>query len=162
MADIVTIKVEGLRELDEALKELPKSARKPVLRRIARKALIPFLAAVKAKAPVDDPADTPKRPAGALRDSYTIGSTLNRSQRRTVKREGKSDVEVYAGTNDRVGILQEFGTVNHAARPHGRPAWDETKDEALAIVQTELGGEIEKTAARAARKAARLAIKNGG
>ena len=157
----VTTKIEGLRELDQALSELPKATGKSVLRRVARSALTLFLNSVKAKAPVSDPEDTPKRPQGALRDSYIIGSKLNRSQARTARKEGKSDIEMYAGTNDRAGALQEFGTEHHGAQPHARPAWDETKDATLEVVADELGGEIEKARVRLARKAARLAAKGG-
>lgn len=151
----VTIKWSGLRELERSLIELPKATAKNTVRRTSRKALEPFLASVKAKAPLSDPADTPERQPGALRDSYIIGTKLNPSQARQARREGKHFTEVYAGTNDPVGVFQEFGTINHPPQPHARPAWDETKDEALAIFSRDLGGEIEKAAKRLAKKRAR-------
>jgi hypothetical protein len=147
------VKVEGLAELDAALSELPNALAKGVLRRIGLRALGPFVEQVKAKAPVDaDPANTPKRPPGTLRDSYHAGTRLNRSQARQARKEGKSYVEVYAGTNDPAGVQTEFGNAHQAAQPHARPAWDGTQEEALAIVKTDLGGEIKAAANRLAAR----------
>lgn len=151
----VTIKWSGLRELERALTELPKATAKNTVRRVSKKALEPFLASVKAKAPTGDPVDTPQRPPNMLRDSYLIGTKLTPSQAKKARREGKHFTEVYAGTADPIGIFQEFGTVNHPPQPHARPAWDETKDEALVIFSNDLGGEIEKAANRLAKKRAR-------
>ena len=150
------VTVEGLAELDAALAELPNALAKGVLRKIGLRALGPFVASVKSKAPVDaDPADTPDRPPGTLRDSYHAGTKLNKRQARMARKEGKSYVEVYAGTDDRAGIQTEFGNAHQAAQPHARPAWDGTQNEALAIVKTDLGGEIAATAARLAKRRAK-------
>lgn len=148
--------VIGLSDLDRALGELPKSTAKAVLRRTGLKALKPFVEKWQSMAPVDaDPASTPNRPPGTYRDSIHAGTKLNRSQARTAKREGKSFVEVYAGTNDPAGVQTEFGNAHQAAQPAGRPAWDSTQTEVLEAVGAELFTEIEKAAARLARKAAR-------
>ncbi|TZG26504.1 hypothetical protein [Sphingomonas montanisoli] len=155
------VKLEGFRELEVALKELPKAAGKSVLRRIARRALQLFIEAVRRLAPVGGSADEGRTP-GVLRESYVIGSRLTRRQRRDAKREGKSSIELYAGTSDPAGVQQEFGNVNHRAQPHARPAWDQTKQDMLDLVGTDLGAEIEKTRTRLAKKVARIAAKNGG
>jgi HK97 gp10 family phage protein len=145
----VKIKVEGLRELERALNELSVSQSKGVLRRVGRKALEPFDQAWRSKAPVHD---------GDLRTSGGVGSNLTKRERRRHKRE--STVEVFAGPGgDPVPAQQEFGNERHGAQPFMRPAWDETKDQALEIVAKELGGEIEKAAQRAARRAAKRALK---
>ncbi|MDO7841081.1 HK97-gp10 family putative phage morphogenesis protein [Sphingomonas immobilis] len=155
-----SVKVEGLAELDAALAELPKSAQTAVLRRVGLTALAPFVEAVRSLAPVDaDPANTPKRPPGTLRDSYHAGTKLNKSQAKAARKAGKSSVEVYAGTNDAAGVQTEFGNTHQGAQPHARPAWDSTGGTVLAIVKQELGGEIDKAAQRLARRAARLAAK---
>lgn len=145
----VTIKVEGLAQLESALLELPKSTNKAVLRRVAKKALAPFDAAWRAKAP---------RQTGALEESGGVGTKLtSRQARMNRKRDDKSYIEMYAGPNNPAAVPQEFGTVDQKAQPFARPAWDETQDETLAIVREELGGEIDKAAERLARKAARAA-----
>jgi hypothetical protein len=146
-------KVEGLAALDHALGELPKATARATLVRAGKKALEPFLTDVKAMAPVDaDPANTPKRPPGTLRDSYVIGTRLNKSQAKTVRREGKNFAEVYAGTNDPAGVQTEFGNAHQAAQPHGRPAWDGTKQQVLKSVGNLIWDEIYKSAKRLAAK----------
>ena len=142
-----TMTVEGLRELDAALGQLTFSAAKGVLRRVGRKALQPFDDAWRDKAP---------HLTGALEESGSVGSKLTRSVRKAVERD--SFVEVFAGPGPNPqATLQEFGTFSNAPQPFARPAWEETKDQALKIVSDELGTEIDKAANRAARKAAKAA-----
>lgn len=147
-----SFKVEGLKELDAALGELSKSAGKGVLRRAGRTALQPFDRAWREKAPEAE---------GTLKASGGVGSNLSKRQRRLHRRE--SEVEVFAGPGPlSEAVQQEFGNSRHGPQAYVRPAWDETRHQALDIVITEIGAEIDKTAARAARKAARLAAKAGG
>lgn len=151
MVGRVTVKVEGLRQLAEALGELPKSAGKSVLRRVGMKALQPFDKAWREKAP---------HLTGALEESGGVGTRLTRRQSRlNRKRDERASVEVFAGPNNPAAVPQEFGTENQRAQPFARPAWDETKDQALQIVKDELGTEIDKAAQRLARKAARAAAR---
>ena len=169
MAKGVTIKVDGLKDLDRALGELGKSAGKAVLRRVLKAAAEPIYQAAKARAP--------SRPAGAkpvyygkgenkrLRRPGTdealvqSGTRLTRNQQRTVKREGKDTAEHYVGSRDPIARLLEYGTVNTRAQPVFRPAWEANKDQALTIIKESLGAQIEKTAKRQQAKAARLAAK---
>lgn len=148
--------VEGLSDLVDALEALPNAIEKGVLRRVGLRALAPFVAEVRSLAPVDaNPAEHPKRPPGTLRDSYHAGTRLNKRQSGFARAEGKSYVEVYAGTNDPAGLQTEFGNSHQAAEPHARPAWDSTQQAVLTIVQNELGSEIDKAAQRLAKRLAR-------
>ena len=148
-----TITFEGGRELMAALEELQGSVQRPVMRRAATKALKPFLDEVKTLAPVAE------KQGGALRDSYVIGgpSKLTPKQKGRARRLKDSEVEVYAGTSNPAGLLQEFGTVDQPAQPHVRPAWDATQDNVLTTFTREMTVEIEKARQRAARKAAKAA-----
>ncbi len=146
----IEVKVDGLAELDFALTELPKSTAKATLRRVLKQAAAPVEAAMVAKAP---------KLTGALKVSIRSGTKLTKRQQRFAKKEGKSSSEIYVGTADPAGVAQEFGTFDQNAQPFGRPAWDETQDEALAIISENLGTEIEKSRERLAAKAARLAAK---
>lgn len=146
-----TLKVEGLADLDRQLGELSQSAGKGVLRRVGRSALQPFDQAWRAKAP---------ELSGALKESGSVGSKLTRSVRKAVERE--SSVEVFAGPGaNPQAWQQEVGNHNHVAQPFVRPAWAETKDQALQIVRTELGTQIMKAAKRKARKEAKAAAAEG-
>ncbi|CAM3282493.1 MULTISPECIES: hypothetical protein [Sphingomonas] len=142
----VRVKVEGLRDLDRALGQLKPALAKGVLRRVAVKALQPFDKAWREKAP---------HLTGNLEDSGGVGTKLTRRQAQmNRRREDRDTVEVFAGPNDPAAVPEEFGWENGRAQPFVRPAWDETKHEALEIVKRELGPEITRTAERAARRAA--------
>lgn len=154
MVGKVTVRVEGLKELDAALGELPKATARSVLRRVGIKALKPFDERWRVLAPRDQ---------GNLAESGGIGTKLTRRQaslaRKDAKANGKDFVEVYAGANDPSAVQQEFGNENHGPQAFMRPAWDETNRKVLEIVKTDLGGEINKAAKRVAARAARLAAK---
>lgn len=146
------VRVEGLRELDQALGQLKASTAKGVLRRVGRAALEPFDEAWRVKAP---------HLSHTLQESGGVGSKLTRTQRAAVERE--SFVEVHAGPGPNPqAVQQEFGNRQHPAQPFIRPAWEETKDQVLENVKTGLGEEIAKTVARAAKRAAKAAVKAQG
>jgi HK97 gp10 family phage protein len=166
----VSVQVSGLKELDRALGELPKSVAKATLVRTLKKAGEPIAQAARAAAPIDD---------GTLRDSIVVSARLKnkvgmaefgaamraglgiktaRAALRDARRAagGKSFAEMYVGPARGKGViryahLQEFGTSKHAAHPYMRPAWDAEKDNALRIIRAELGNEIIKAARRVGR-----------
>ena len=150
MTVIAEVKMEGLRELEAALMELPTSTAKATIRRVLKKAAAPVEAAMVAKAP---------KLTGALQISIRTGTKLTRRQQKFAKQEGKSSSEIYVGTADPAGIPQEFGTFDQNAQPFARPAWEETSSEALSIIGETLGGEIDKSANRLVAKALRLKAK---
>jgi len=144
-------KVEGLRELEAALRELPKATGKNVLRRTVKKAAAPTEAVAEALAP---------KLTGTLERNISTGTKLTRRQAKMVRKaNSKSSVELHVGTADPAGIATEFGNEHQSAEPWMRPAWDQTKDGALSSISTDLGDEIEKARARLSRKAARIARK---
>lgn len=143
MADLV--RLEGFRELSDALGELKKGTERSVLRRVSTKALEPFVERAKELAPVDD---------GDLRASIVIGNKLTDRAKRADKKHPRAGVRVFAGTANRNGVPREFGGKD-PAQPFMRPAWESTKDAMLETVKADLRTEIDKAAARAARKARR-------
>lgn len=147
---------EGGAELDEALAEFAKpTIAKGVGRRALKKAAAPILAAWQAGTKVL---------TGHLEASEVAGTKLNPRQRRLNRNaDERSLVEMYVGTADPAGIQEEFGNVHQRAHPSLRPAWDaEGGDKAVDRIAKELAADIEKTRARLARKAAKLAAANGG
>jgi HK97 gp10 family phage protein len=147
MAEIAHI--SGLKELNAALAELPKATARNVLQRTLKKAAQPLLESMGDRAP---------RLTGTLQASVIMGpsSKLTGRQKRDAKREGKHFAEIHVGTSDPAGQFQEFGTFKDAAQPWAAPAWEETKNGALETIKTGLGNEIEKSAARLAKKAGKL------
>jgi len=150
MARVENVRVEGLRELDQALGQLSKATGKNVLRRVGRKALEPVAEKARSLAPVDE---------GDLRDSIGVGTKLTTRQRKLHRRAGdRSTVEVFAGAGGLPqATLREFGGDGSPAHPYLRPAWDSLKHRVLVSIKDMLGTEIEKSARRAARRAAKKA-----
>lgn len=143
----VTIKIEGLRELDAALGKLPKAAAKAVLRRVLTEAGEPIARTARGLAPRDE---------FHLYESIDVGTKLSRRQAGLHKgRGGQAFQEMFVGTNNPAGVQQEFGNERHGPQPFMRPAWDSKKGETLDYIATALWGEIAKTAARVAKRTAR-------
>lgn len=140
-----TVRVEGLREVEAALAQLGKATGRNVMRRVAVKRLEPIAEAMREKVPVEQ---------GDLRDSIAV-TTKNPKRNRK-----RSEVEAHAGPGRHPQAhLQEFGTQHHGPQPFARPAWDAEKDGLLVGLAEDFWVEIDKAAARQARKAARLAAK---
>lgn len=142
----VTVKVEGLKEMEQALKELPKANAKAVLRRTMKIAGEPVAKTARALAPVEE---------GYLRESIDVSTRLSRRQAALNKKQ--SPVEMYIGPGpDPAAHLQEFGSgPGDKVQAFMRPAWDAHKMEVLETIANLTWIEIEKTAARLAKKAAK-------
>ena len=156
MAKGFTVKIEGLKKIDEALGQLGKATGRNVMRRVALKRLEPMAEEARRLAPIEDT---------DLRDSIAVSTKLAGYARR-LNRRSKSEAEAHmgpAGAGGKKappqGSLQEFGTKNHPPQPFMRPAWDGGKDALLEGIADDFWTEISKAAARQAKKAARLAAK---
>jgi len=156
LPDTGSVELSGFRELDETFYELGKTLGKGVLRRVGTKALEPMAERARAAVAVRK---------GFLQRSIHVGTRLARSQRQRVRREGSTfrldasdDVSVYMGPGqDPAAITEEFGKYNQAPAPFMRPAFDAEAEPTIRRVADGLWPEIEKTAARRARKLARQA-----
>ncbi|WP_027682695.1 HK97-gp10 family putative phage morphogenesis protein [Rhizobium leguminosarum] len=140
------IKIEGLKQLDKALGELPKSTAKAVLRKVLKEAGEPVAAAARGNAP---------RLTGNLYEHTDYGTKLTRRQASLHRRATKDDrdfAEGFVGTSDPAGMQDEFGNEHQAAQPWLRPAWDTQKNNALFIITHRLWVVIEEAAARLARR----------
>lgn len=147
--EFITARLDGAKELEEVLEQLPKAMGKKVLRDAAKVALVPVLVDAMAGARQDVGIVS-----GKYRYSYTINSSLTSRQRRAAKAAGEGgNVDVYVGSNDFKAHLIEFGTRFMRAVPVLRPAWDANKDKVFKIFFDEIGGNLSKAAARLFKKA---------
>lgn len=147
----VSVKIEGLRELDAALGELGKATGKNVLKRVGIKALQPMAGVAQANAPVLE---------GHLQRSIAVGTKLTTRQSRLAKNlDGKASVTVYMGPNDPAAVPQEFGAKGDNPQPFMRPAWDGGKQGLLESLKAMLWTEIDKAAKRKAARLAKAAAK---
>ena len=148
-----SFKTEGFKDLDFALGEIGKVGARGVLRRVGKMALAPIASRMQSLVRVDQ---------GQLRDSIGVGTKLTKRQAKFAKKETKSFSETYAGAGGLAqAITEEFGTISQSAHAFARPAWDGGKAQVLTDVGDMMGVEIAKTAARQARKAAKIAAKIG-
>ncbi|MFC5390011.1 HK97-gp10 family putative phage morphogenesis protein [Brevundimonas bullata] len=137
----VTVKVEGLKDLEKALSELKVSTARNIARRGLKQALEPMAEAARRRVP---------SMSGDLAESINV-TTKNPKRNRK-----QSQIEAHMGPGRHPqGPQTEFGNRNHGPQPFMRPAWEEEKHGALESLAGILGEEIDKAAKRAARKAAR-------
>lgn len=145
-----TVKLTGFKELEAELEKMTAGMGKGILRRALKKAAQPIATAANDFAPVGE--------TGKYAQSFSYSTKLSKRQaglHRKIFRNDKASVEGFVGTSDPAGVQQEFGNINHGPQPALRPAWDGGKMQVLDDLGRELWVEIEKTAARAARKAAK-------
>jgi HK97 gp10 family phage protein len=162
----MTVAVDGLIDLDQALQELTKGTARNVVKRALRAAANPIYQAMVSGAPTH------------IKDSVEVGDKLTARQAKQARREGnKAPITLHVGVSYRLGMkgrtahLFEFGTAARmqgttgratgriAARPFVRPAWDGNQDNALSILKDQMWAEILNANKRAERKAARAAAK---
>lgn len=152
------MQVEGLKEIDKALGDLPKATAKAVLRRILTKRGQPIAESMRSNAPVHD---------GSYKASIKVSTKLSKRQRALARKEGLDDVNVYVGAGEPQSHLIEHGTKprkhkktgkstgSMPARPHIRPAWDKHKGALLDDIGKDIWAEIDATAKRLAKRAAK-------
>lgn len=173
----VTVRLEGLRELERELARLANPAtRRASARRAGVAALQPMAELARSLAP---------REQGDLADGIAVGTRVSGANAgraafsnvlrqggtrqaaveamRNVQRETASQVFVYMGPGRHPqAITQEFGTSFHPPQPFMRPAWDQDSRAALERLGALLWADIERSVARAERRAQRQAARNGG
>lgn len=142
---MAAFKLEGHPDLDRLLGELPKATARNTIQRVLKKRAEPVQDVWQHTAP---------RRTGQLEHSIIVGpsSKLTPRQRKDAKKEGAHFAEIHIGTSDPAGQQQEFGNVNHPAQPSGRPAWSATQSGVLSGIGEDFWNEIQKTAARRARR----------
>jgi HK97 gp10 family phage protein len=145
-------KIEGLKGLEEALVELEQMTGKiNTGRNAVQRGLIKAMRRIEDRArqlaPVDD---------GDLRNSITTKKArAKRTSRDRFARE--TGVEIHtgpAGKGSGFAYFNEFGTINAPPHPFMRPAADSESEAVVAEVAKVLREEIDKTVARAKKRAA--------
>jgi HK97 gp10 family phage protein len=161
----VTTKIEGLRELNDAIEELSKATGRNVVRRTLTKALYPMEQRAETNAPVGE--------TRHLRESIEISAKISKRQGslhraeygskaiRTsegFRMEPQTTVWMFMGPSGSAkSIVQEFGSIHVSPQPYMRPAWEGGKEQALKNIRDDLWDEVKRAAERVARKTARLA-----
>lgn len=155
------MKVEGFREIEKALADLPRGTAKSVVRRAMKKELSPIARMANALWPGSDD------------DVFQISSKVARSQKSDSQApEGPTVVNMFVGANKAPGVgaphahLVEFGTGPRSHKsgkyvgavspqPMLQPAWDAQSRGVLEGLGARIWDEIAKTLARRAKKSAK-------
>lgn len=174
----VTMKIEGLRELDAALGELKRSTAIATVKRVLKRAGQPIADRASQLAPDDPATGAPdlhtsivvspkvKNEVGKAAFAEVMGAggsvgearAALRDARREANGEGSLAVMHVGPTADQYHAhLQEFGTVKHGPHAFMRPAFEEKKGEALTIIARDMKVEIDKSVARARARALKKA-----
>jgi len=164
------VKVEGLKEIQAALQELPKATAKNIMKRVLLKRAEPIVQAAKQNVPVlsgelrDSIVASTKSTGGsagkkAFAQAMASGATSKQAgaAAREANRATSGSIFVYIGPSKLgyYGMFQEFGTKDIPPQPWLRPAWDQNKDGVLTGIASDMWVEIEKAVERRAKKLAR-------
>ena len=134
MTDVV--RVEGLKELQERLKNLPDRVSKEVLKDMLVSATRPLVGAMRAGVPKN---------SGDLADSITASFRLSSRQASMHKQFDKDDVEIFVGPGPLpYAHIVEFGSKHQQPKPYVRPAWDSGKGALLESAKSALTDAIIK------------------
>lgn len=141
----ITVQVEGLRAVEENLRQFDARKRRDIGRKALDNAGQITARAMRSLAPVDE---------GNLRESIDVSGTLSRAQAsQHVKR---AEIERFVGPGAHPQAhLREFGGDGNPPHPFARPAWDRTKDDVLRAIGDHLWLEIDKAIRAKAKRAAR-------
>lgn len=150
------VRIEGSDELRQWLLTVPKKVGNKILRQALRRAGKIVQERAKALAPVE---------SGLLKKSISVRRS-KRAKRGTEAVVIFPDVTKFAVAEKAFGVkvgetavdfyapYQEFGTHDMPAHPYMRPAFDQTKDKALAIVKGDVLKGVSAERVKSARSAA--------
>ena len=151
----VSIKVEGLAELEQSLLDLAEEFSTRNAKNVLRKALRDAGQII-----ADAGEQNAPRRTGRLQESYSVSAKLSRRQKTLHRKE--SPIEVFVGPFPHARSVQtEFGNVHQAAHPHLRPAWDANVHRSLDIIVAQTKVRLEQTRARLVKRQANLLAKTG-
>ena len=171
-----SVNMDDLRDVNKALKELPRASQRNVIVRVLRKRAKPMQAAAQANAPVR---------SGALRKTIVIGTRLKNQAgkaeyaaamraglgkaaalqaMRDARRAAAGDTVavVYVGSTSPLAHLTEWGSAHNRAIGWMRAAYDAHAAGTFDGISADILAEIDKAVARRAARAARKAAKTAG
>lgn len=169
----VSVRVEGLRELDANLAQLTKATARNVMKRSLMGAGEIMVAHAKRLVPVETGrlkdaiiAGGKVEAAGAAEYSQVLSSGGSKADavkamRNARRQAGGSYVEIHCGVSRMAFYAHfvEFGTHRTAPRPFIRPAFDAEKNAMVDAIKRDLAANIQKAVSRMQRRAARAAAK---
>ena len=160
---MVTIKVEGLKELQKALKELPLEIQKRPLRSAVSAGAKVIADEAINKAPVGETGNLIKslyryrsrRQSPTGKETFLVGVRKGKGiygNTRLNRRLGRVGKKYQTQGEAYYWRFVEFGTSKMPAQPFLRPAFESAKERAVQVMKERLGKAIELQARKLARK----------
>jgi len=144
------IYIEGIEELMNLTKQLPKGYDKKYLHKILRMGAKPIINEAKKRAPVGDILDNDPHP-GLLQKSikvWPLTKSVHVGMLLGVKR-GRPDTKM---TTAYYASMVEYGTWKHEPQPFMRPAWDSQQAKARSIIMNNYKRKFEQEVKRLTKK----------
>jgi len=164
-----SFQISGVDDLKAAFREMPKATQRAVLRRILTRPANRIAEGMRSKVSVfqghlkrsikvmysSDAAAAGKRAFAEVMSAGGSRGDAREAARAAAAAEGGNFTVLIGPGRDPAAHMEEFGSVHNKPHPFARPAWDAEKDKLIPAISDDLWTEIEKTARRRARRAAR-------
>lgn len=152
----VTVEIKGLKELSQALQELPKQLRGKALGAAVKAGatLVQEQARANARATFKDPTGATEKSIVAYRKRGSYPDSITYEVGVTQKKKHHRRLSTGRSVNKKTGAwgvmwpafwwrFTEFGTSKLGATPWFRPAWDQRSGQSLAMIKNMLAKAVE-------------------
>ena len=160
---MMTVKIEGLKELQNALNQLPREIQGRPLRSAVSYGAKLVVDDVKSRVPVGETGILKtavyryrsRRDSSTGRETFFVGIRAGKAQYKDTaynRKKGRVGKSYKTQGEAYYWRFLEFGTAKMAAKPFLRPAFESSKSKAVEVIKQRLGKAIETQAKKLARK----------
>lgn len=160
---MISVKIDGLKELQKALEQLPKEIQGRPLRSAVSAAAKVVVDDVKTRVPVGETGNLKtavyryrsRRNSATGRETFFVGIRQGKAQYKDTaynRRKGRVGKSYKTAGEAYYWRFLEFGTAKMQARPFLRPAFEAQKSRAVEVMKERLGKAIQTQAKKLARK----------
>jgi HK97 gp10 family phage protein len=160
---MITVQITGLKELQNALNQLPKEIQGRPLRSAVSAAAKVIVDDVKARVPVGETGNLKtavyryrsRRNSATGRETFFVGIRQGKAQFKDTaynRRRGRVGKSYKTAGEAYYWRFLEFGTAKMQAKPFLRPAFEANKSRAVEVIKDRLGKSIQTQAKKLAKK----------
>jgi HK97 gp10 family phage protein len=160
---MITVQITGLKELQNALNQLPKEIQGRPLRSAVSAAAKVIVDDVKARVPVGETGNLKtavyryrsRRNSAIGRETFFVGIRQGKAQFKDTaynRRRGRVGKSYKTAGEAYYWRFLEFGTAKMQAKPFLRPAFEANKSRAVEVIKDRLGKSIQTQAKKLAKK----------
>lgn len=160
---MITVQITGLKELQNALEQLPKEIQGRPLRSAVSAAAKVIVDDVKSRVPVGETGNLKtavyryrsRRNSATGRETFFVGIRQGKAQYKDTaynRRKGRVGKNYKTAGEAYYWRFLEFGTAKMQAKPFLRPAFEANKSRAVEVMKDRLGKSIQTQAKKLAKK----------